>query len=321
MDVFRPDVKAGLFISLAVIIFLVVLFRVGGWLERLHPSQIIQTQFHHSQGVKPGDEVQYLGKKVGRVESVEFSQDARSVLVVCAVDPQLSLLLGTRARINDKSMLGGKLVELIPPENPDQAKVMPLDHVIPGSLPGGLSGLLSVSHEAITGIKPRLEATFNRLDRVLDQLGDGLSSAQQGLDSLGELAPDIHALLDNYNELADELSENVTFLTRQVNGSLDTLTPKTEGVMTDLQSLIAQLQNDEAELKIKLDQVLEQSRALISETRGLVGDNAHSLNASLRTLESTLTELESFSATIAQKPNAIIFGKKRKTKTHPRRER
>ena len=114
MEYFRSDVKSGLFILIAFFCFIFGIFMIGGVLEKFKSSRKITLYFENSQQVDEGTDVLYRGKKVGQVSGVSFAQDGIGVDIICDVDPRTKLYKGTKARIGDKSALGGKLIELHP---------------------------------------------------------------------------------------------------------------------------------------------------------------------------------------------------------------
>jgi phospholipid/cholesterol/gamma-HCH transport system substrate-binding protein len=65
-------------------------------------------------GLKPGDDVQISGVKVGSVKAVELDQQTYLARVHMSVDPAIKLPVDTAALVSSESLLGGKYLALEP---------------------------------------------------------------------------------------------------------------------------------------------------------------------------------------------------------------
>ena len=65
-------------------------------------------------GLKPGDDVQISGVKIGKVSDVQLDQESYLARVFLAIDNEYVLPIDTAALISSESLLGGKYLELQP---------------------------------------------------------------------------------------------------------------------------------------------------------------------------------------------------------------
>jgi phospholipid/cholesterol/gamma-HCH transport system substrate-binding protein len=74
----------------------------------------VSANFSGIGGLKPGDDVQISGVKVGTVQGVDLDKDSYLARVHLNLDPSIKLPADTAALISSESLLGGKYLELQP---------------------------------------------------------------------------------------------------------------------------------------------------------------------------------------------------------------
>ena len=312
MEVFRDDVKSGLFILAALLIFLFGIFQVGGLLEAMQPGREIALGFENSMRVTPGTEVLYRGKKIGRVDTIDFDAEGPGVKILCTIDPDTLIYSGTLAKIDDKSALGGKVIELYPPKLLPGQEFKPLgdDEVIGALPPGGITAMIDSLTGFVDEFGAQLGPIVQRLDNVLLQLEATLSTTSKGIDKMGDIAPNVDKTLSTYRELGENLDARMTTLIAKIDQSMDRVVPAATDTMTEFKDMAAQIKADVSALRSDLDKVLSQTNGLVANADGMITDNRAELQKTLAVLHQTLVNMEVLTRQISERPNSLIFKRK-----------
>lgn len=320
MEYFRNDAKSGLFIVVGGLLLIFAIFKVGGVLDSFKARRIVTLNFENSQQVDSGTNVLYRGKKIGRVEDVIFSETS-GVDIKCAIDPNTQLFKGTKARIGDKSALGGKIIELFPPAKTAGVEMQPMsdDEVIIGLPPAGLGAAIEALNAIVQENKAKVneildnvnltvkkyEAVGDRIIAFIDKqdpiVTDTIAEAKKALESVkvkvAEVGDNINKSVDDYRDLAKRLNEQV-----------DKLGPKTGETLDEYKALATQLQEDIRATRGQLETVLASANDLMANADALVSDNYEEVTDSILALRETLRNFEVFSAKVAETPSLLVWG-------------
>ncbi len=103
----NEEIKVGVVVTIAVLLFLVTLVFVGGVnLLRKHKAEYT-TFFKFAGGLEPGSLVRYGGLKVGTVKSAQLDpHNSTRIEVVLQVDPDTPIKVDSIARISSLGFLG-----------------------------------------------------------------------------------------------------------------------------------------------------------------------------------------------------------------------
>ncbi len=312
MEVFRHDVKTGLFLLIALGLFCFGVFEAGGFLERLRPGRQITIVVENALRVTPGVEVVYLGKKVGAVSAIDFSEQGDKVHIICSVDPEMKIFSGTMARIEDKSALGGKLIELYPPQtDKDTWALLGENESIEGMPASSLSALISNLNETVSQLRVSADTLLDKAGGLLEELDLAVSNTAKRFKRLSDLAPVINETLVEYQALATSLNSQVETLGGKLDGGLDNILPATRETIEEYKKLAVKLEEEIGALKSELSATLNKTNSLMGSTEQVVLDNREELSRTLQLMTETLQSLEVFSERIGERPSAIIFSKKK----------
>ncbi|MFI2841486.1 MULTISPECIES: MCE family protein [Mycolicibacterium] len=236
--------------------------------------------FAEAGGLTSGAAVQVSGYQVGKVQSI--SLDGPRVLVRFSVDDDVQLGDRTEAAVKTKSLLGSKILDITPRGDGDQDGVIPLERTtsayqLPdaiGDITAQISGLntdqLSTSlstlaetfrdtpddlRVAVDGVA-RFSDTLNRRDEQLRRL---LANANKATTVLGERSDKIVQLVRDSNELLvalgeqsgalDQISNNITALSAQINGFVADNTDTLKPALDKLNGALAIVENRKSEVQ------------------------------------------------------------------------
>ncbi len=315
MEVFRDDVKSGLFILLAAALFLFALFKIGGVMDSWKEQSVVTLEFEDAQQVTPGTEVFYRGMKIGTVSSVGLTAENDRIHMLCNLNPETSLFQGTTARVSDKSLLGGKLIELLPPtEKP--FKALGADDRITGLPAGGMNKLMEQAEELMPVIKTSMEELVSKMSTTLAEVDVTLIQLRDKLGVIDDLKPGLETTLASFRTLADDTNQNLTGLTTKLNGTVDDLGPTIRNIETEITTLTTQLRQDLKGVTDNLNKVMASTDKVMGTADSLLVDNYDELTSSLKSLDLMLANLHEFSAIIRDRPSALVWKGKKKDKKH-----
>jgi phospholipid/cholesterol/gamma-HCH transport system substrate-binding protein len=184
--------------------------------------------FSEAGGLAPGSAVQVSGYKVGSVSSV--SLDGSKVLVEFKVDGSVRLGDRTEAAVKTKSLLGTRILEVVPRGDRDLSGPIPVDRTIPPyQLTDALGDLATTVDQLDTGQLSRsLDTLAQSLNNRDAQLRNLLSNANKATKVLAERSDQVVTLITQTNALLaqlrtesaalDAVSGNLSHLSRQLSG-------------------------------------------------------------------------------------------------------
>ena len=221
--------------------------------------------FAEAGGLTSGAAVQVSGMRVGQVSSV--SLDGPRVLVEFNVDKNISLGERTEAAIKTKTLLGAKIVELLPRGDGQLSGTIPLERTTsPYQLPDALGDLTTtlsgLNTTQLSDSLATLAQTFSDTPPDLKLAVNGIARLSQTLNTRDE---QLRKLLENANKstgvLADRVDQVVSLITntnallaelRSQSGALDEISRNISYISRQLQALVAE---NRAQLRPALDKV------------------------------------------------------------------
>ena len=209
--------------------------------------------FAEAGGLNTNSAVQVSGYKVGEVTGV--SLDGDRVLVKFRVDKSIRLGDRTEAAIKTKTLLGNKILEVIPRGSGNLSGTIPLDRTTPpyqlqdalGDLSSTIESLntdqlsqsLSTLAETFSKTPPELQVAVQGLARFStslnnrdEQLRNLLANANKATKVLAARSDQVVSLISNSNALLSELRNESAALT-QISGNLSAVARQLSGFVAD----------------------------------------------------------------------------------------
>ncbi|UXA11568.1 MCE family protein [Mycobacterium sp. SMC-8] len=225
--------------------------------------------FAEAGGLIDGAPVQVFGYRVGQVNGV--SLDDTGVLVTFKVDGDIELGDRTEVAIKTKSLLGAKILEVIPRGEESQKGPIPLSRTqSPYQLPDALGDLTST----ISGLDTdQLSQSLSVLSETFKDTPDDVRAAVEGVgrfsEALTQRDGDLRNLLANANKITGVLAER---------------SEQVVGLIAETNALLVQLQTQSA----ALDNVSGHISALVQQLKGLIDENRDSIGPALSKLNGAL---------------------------------
>jgi phospholipid/cholesterol/gamma-HCH transport system substrate-binding protein len=226
--------------------------------------------FSEAGGLAPGAAVQVSGYKVGSVSSV--SLEGSHVLVNFKLDSSVRLGDRTEAAVKTKSLLGTRILEVVPRGDGDLSGPIPVDRTTPAyQLTDALGDLATTIDQLDTG---QLSQSLETVAQTFANTPPDLQVAVQGLarfsQSLNDRDAHLRNLLANANKVTKVLAER---------------SDQVVTLITQTNALLAQLRTESG----ALDEISGNLSHLSRQLSGFVAENREKLRPSLDKLNGVLT--------------------------------
>ncbi|MBW8486668.1 MCE family protein [Actinomadura parmotrematis] len=222
----------------------------------------ITVQFESSPGLHPNFEVDYLGLRVGKIDSVKLEQD--KVVVRLDMNRGVKIPKGVSAAAARKSAVGEPVVELTPPPGQGQGtpEAMRDGEVIPVSrtkVPPKYGDLFDAVLSTLNAIKPE-DAKI-----LTHELAEGWSGREDSLRQIINGGDDLTATLAQNTDLLDGLTKDLARISTVLNDHRGDLGAGIDNVAA-LTGALAQVRGQLAELRDRGPTLLGTVNGLLDET-------------------------------------------------------
>lgn len=168
----RTELYVGLFIFSGLFLLGGLTLQFGRFREKLLGQYTLTVVFDDASGVIKGSEIRMGGARIGQVSSLPELNSAVKVEVELSIRNTIRIPSGSRFQINSATLLGDKLIVVIPPADKNGGFISPGSR-LEGS---GLSGLDAIQNNAekvsadVIRIIKEAEETFTKVDAAVVDL-------------------------------------------------------------------------------------------------------------------------------------------------------
>jgi phospholipid/cholesterol/gamma-HCH transport system substrate-binding protein len=236
----------------------------------LNQGKEYSAYFADAGGLYTGAGVEVSGYTVGKVSSIEL--DGPRVLISFKIDNSVHLGDRTEAQIKAKSLLGTKILDVLPRGEGNLAGTIPIDRTVsPYQLPDALGDLANT----ISGLNTtELSDSLATLAQTFSGTPPDLRNAVQGVarfsQTLNERDAQLRTLLANANKATGVLAKR---------------TDQVVSLVKDTNALLVQLRSQSD----ALDQVWYNISAVSQQLKGFIAENRQTLKPALDKLNGVLT--------------------------------
>jgi phospholipid/cholesterol/gamma-HCH transport system substrate-binding protein len=104
-------ITVGIFLSLAIVIFILGVFTLGGQQKTFDKSIRISAVFGDVSGLKKGNDIWFAGVKIGTISSIGFAETSKvNVLMKIDANTQKYIHNNAQVRIGSDGLIGNKLI-------------------------------------------------------------------------------------------------------------------------------------------------------------------------------------------------------------------
>ena len=237
--------------------------------------------FDNIQGVNVGDQVDMLGKKIGKVSQSRIIGQRISVELSIDNSFAFSIPVDSKIEVKSEGLIGSKYISITPGLNTK-------DYILPGET---VEGLKEFDFAEITpGIVPLtqdLSAFARRLKATLGE--EEKDKIRFTIKNIESLTSELDSLVFNYGRIiTDDDKKNIKDFIKNLNGVVKDLK---YGINKEINKIDSMLEN--------FKQVTDKS-ADLSETITLLKDASESFNESAEKLNNVLSKIDNSEGTIGK---------------------
>ncbi len=216
MEYRKQEIRAGVFLLLAFVLFAVMVFAVSDVGSLLRKRKVLRVLFTSSEGIEQNAQVRYAGIKVGKVTNIRVAPELGDrVELTLNVLADTLIREDTKASIKTLGLIGAKYVEL----SGGSAGAKPLgpDAVLTGEEPFKLEDLTQKGME----VAEKLRSIASNLDRTLGSpaLSRDVKTAVANVRTITE---NLKVMTANKDQVAESL-KNLPDLLKKLDASVANL--------------------------------------------------------------------------------------------------
>ena len=328
MNWWNLQVKVGLVVIIGFILLLVLLYNASNspWAAS---GDLLQVNFSFVNDLRVGAAVHLAGVQIGKVTSIELSEDGNRVEVqMRAKGAFRRLRVGCRVKIGIIGFVGEAYIDLAngPPGNPP---LRPVDLPLTGEDPIGVLGVLEQAEQTVMQVTQLIESANQLIQANQSHVSDGITEmgglvtqtkhalesivkrTDETITNLNRIAQandfrlqqtfrQFHRLINQLESDSLVISSQASDLTRTVIDLVDRNSAPVEQIIADLQASSAsfrqtsqQLDQNLTELKSELSDLILQSQNVIETEKSKVDrllDNLTTITGDLDGLGDNLTK-------------------------------
>lgn len=225
----------------------------------------ITAEFESSPGLHPNFEVDYLGLRIGKIDSVRLDKD--KVVVRLDIDRGVKIPQGVTAAAARKSAVGEPVVELTPGAGKADAPPMRPGSVIPvsqTSVPPKYGDLFGAVIDSLKAINP------DDAKVLTHELAEGWSGRADSLRQIINGGDDLTKTFAENTELLDGLTKDLGRITEVLNRNRGSLGAGIDNLAA-LTAALSQVRGQIAELRDRGPDLLDTVNGLLGRTEADFG--------------------------------------------------
>lgn len=311
MQVFRSEIKVGLFILVAFLLLSLGIFIASDLGTLLENRKTLVVLFSNVDGITKGSPVWYAGFEVGEVSGIEIAEGSRDrIAVTLRIDPKARVREDSRIEIRNLGMMGSKYVE-ISPGSPESSEIS-ADRPIEGKTPSSLATVIETGQLVATRLVYLVEETQALIHdiRTESSLTDAIQNGNGLLMEMREQGKEIKPLLQKLNAFADTLNQTGEHFQRASGEGGKELTALLKELRETNRSIQRRLENVEVHLTNTLNQVnkgFSEAQSCATGIRSVLASSEKDIATLLENLSETSRHLEALSEDLRAHPWKVIW--------------
>jgi phospholipid/cholesterol/gamma-HCH transport system substrate-binding protein len=310
------ELKVGTFVLASVLVFLGTFLYVAN--VQLRGVRIpYKTYFKYAAGVDPGSPVRFGGMKAGAITTIHpWREDPTKIEVLLEVREGVPVNADSTAMLTSLSPLGDRYLEIT--TGTKMARRLPPGGTIPSSEPVSLDDVA----KQVSAIIPTVQSTFQDIQKDIDQLtGDArvvLANFQsmtgpQNQRNIALLLANARELLDKESPRIDSVLQNLERASSQASNALNevqTAARTANDTFVNANRTINEIRDPVKTDLAELQRTMTDARRLIADLNMVVSaNNRYNIDATLENFRAASENLRELTASVKQRPWALIRGK------------
>jgi len=254
------EIKTAILVISGILLFIFIFYYLKG--ENIFDdSKKITAVYDNVEGLAPSAAVTINGHKIGKVQSIEFTDDRSGKLNVhMLINSDFEFSKNSTAQLYEAGLIGGKAIAIIPAF--DRAPNIQTGDVLNSDVKPGLTDLVN---QRLTPLQEKMETMMVSADTLLTNLNTlfDIQTKKNIKSSIAELTTTIASfkstseslntlVVDNTSEIGEtitnfnKISENLTTLSNSLaTANLDTIMSDLKSTISSFDQLLSDIQNGE----------------------------------------------------------------------------
>jgi phospholipid/cholesterol/gamma-HCH transport system substrate-binding protein len=322
----RPgeEIKVGVVVMVAVVLFLTALVFVGG-VNLLRKKKVTYTTyFKFAGGLEPGSFVRFGGFKVGTVESAEIDpQDTTRIRVELLVAARTPIRTNSKARISTLGFLGENYVEVSPGTR--DAPLLRPGSVIPSmevvqlaDVFNNVNNVTLNANKLVNDLDDRFLVLADNANQLLKNL-NGVAG-EENRQHLTSVLANADTMLKDSRPRVDKTLANLEAASAKLSPTIDnanTTITKTDALAGHLDQLVLENRKQIHATLLQLQTSLADARRMINDLDDTLNSNRGNLDETLENIRVSSQNLKQFTDTVKQRPFSLIRIKTQKDRLPP----
>jgi virulence factor Mce-like protein len=320
----NEEIKVGVVVAVAAVLFLVALVFIGGVNLFGKKKAEYTAYFKFAGGLEPGSFVRFGGFKVGTIESAGIDpEDSSRIRVTLLVNAETPVRRNSKARISSLGFLGENYLEVSPGTR--EAALLP-----PGSeIPAVEIAQVADVFNNVNNITVNATRLVNDLDDHLLVLADNANQLVKNLNEVvtpgnrehfTSLLANADGMLKESRPRVDKTLANLEVASGKLTPTLDNANAtlrKTDKLADHLDTVVVENRKDIRDALLRLQTSLADAERLINNLDDTLDVNRGNLDETLENIRATSQNLKEFSDTLKQRPYSLIRIKTEKDRLPP----
>lgn len=241
------EIKTAILVISGVLLFIFIFYYLKGE-NLLDSSKKITAIYDNVEGLAPSSAVTINGHKIGKVQSIKFTNDRSGKLsVTMLIDNDFEFSINSKAQLYEAGLIGGKAIAIIPAF--DGAVSVQSGDSLTSDVKPGLTDLVN---QRLTPLQEKIEIMMVSADSLLMNLNDvfdtktkksiklSISELSGTIESFKSTSESLNGMfIDNKSAIGETLTNF-----NKISSDLTTLTSSLaasdlEAIMTNLKSTIS----------------------------------------------------------------------------------
>ena len=254
------EIKTAILVLSGILLFIFIFYYLKG--ENILDNSIkISAVYNNVEGLAPSAAVTINGHKIGKVQSIHFTNDLSGKLnVEMLIDSDFEFSKNSTAQLYESGLIGGKAIAIIPAF--DGAPNVESGDILSSEVKPGLTDLVN---QRLTPLQEKMERMMVSADTLLvnlntlfdaqtksnikssiAELSTTIESFKSTSESLKDLVVDnsssIGQTITNFNKISDDLTRLSTSLTA---ADFDTIMADLKSTISSFNQLLSAIENGE----------------------------------------------------------------------------
>jgi len=320
----NEEIKVGVVVVVAALLFLVALVFVGG-VNLLRKKKIeYTTYFKFAGGLEPGSLVRFAGFKVGAIRSASLDpKDSTRVRIILQVDDGTPVRTNSKARISSLGFLGENYLEIS--SGTRDAAPLPAGSEIPTAeivqltdVFNNVNNITLNATKLVNDLDDRVLALSDNANQLIKNLNDVVSPENK--EHFSSVIANADGMLKESRPHMEKTLANLETASGKVSPTIDNLNGtigKANKLTDHLDAVVVENRKEIHDTLLRLQASLTDAERMINDLDDTLGANRGNLDETLENIRATSENLKEFTDTLKQHPYSLIRIKAEKDRLPP----